>query len=113
VLAHENDILCAPAALGKTVAAAGLISARAVSALIRVHPGQLMDQWREKLAVYVALPIENIGQFGGARRAKERDGHRYLKVLGGVGVCRGSHEQSKQSQPSHISVPLLSAPECP
>ena len=44
-----------------------LISTRAVNTLILVHRRQLMDQWRERLAAYFELPIENIGQFGGGR----------------------------------------------
>jgi len=67
ILVHENGILCAPTAFGKTVVATNLISARAVNALILVHRRQLMDQWRERLAAYLALPIENIGQFGGGK----------------------------------------------
>jgi len=70
VLAHENGILCAPTAFGKTVVAASLISARAVNALILVHRRQLMDQWRERLAAYFALPIENIGQVGGGKNKR-------------------------------------------
>ena len=38
-----------------------------MNALILVHRRQLMDQWRERLAAYLALPIENIGQFGGGK----------------------------------------------
>jgi superfamily II DNA or RNA helicase len=35
--------------------------------LILVHRRQLMDQWRERLAAFLALPIGNIGQFGGGK----------------------------------------------
>ena len=70
MLAHENGILCAPTAFGKTVVAANLISTRAVNTLILVHRRQLMDQWRERLAAYFELPIENIGQFGGGKNKR-------------------------------------------
>lgn len=70
VLAYENGILCAPTAFGKTVVAASLISARAVNTLILVHRRQLMDQWRERLAAYLALPIGDIGQFGGGKNKR-------------------------------------------
>src|SRR6266446_2584786 len=67
VLAHDQGILCAPTAFGKTVVGASLIGARAVNTLILVHRRQLMDQWRERLAAFLALPIGNIGQFGGGK----------------------------------------------
>jgi superfamily II DNA or RNA helicase len=70
VLAYENGILCAPTAFGKTVVAASLTSARAVNTLILVHRRQLMDQWRERLAAYLELPIEDIGQFGGGKNRR-------------------------------------------
>src|SRR5713101_1369700 len=67
VLAHDQGILCAPTAFGKTVVGASLIGARAVNTLILVHRRQLMDQWRERLAAFLALPIGSIGQFGGGK----------------------------------------------
>ena len=70
MLVHENGILCAPTAFGKTVVAARLISARAVNTLILVHRRQLMDQWRERLAAYLALPTDKIGQFGGGKNRR-------------------------------------------
>lgn len=67
VLAYDQGILCAPTAFGKTVVAACLIAKRAANALILVHRRQLMDQWRERLAAFLALPIGQIGQFGGGK----------------------------------------------
>jgi superfamily II DNA or RNA helicase len=67
VLAYDQGILCAPTAFGKTVVGACLIAKRAVNAMILVHRRQLMDQWRERLAAFLALPIEQIGQFGGGK----------------------------------------------
>jgi len=67
VLAHDQGILCAPTAFGKTVVGACLIAKRAANTLILVHRRQLMDQWRERLAAFLALPIEHIGQFGGGK----------------------------------------------
>jgi len=66
-LAYDQGILCAPTAFGKTVVAACLIAKRAVNALILVHRRQLMDQWRERLAAFLALPIGHIGQIGGGK----------------------------------------------
>ena len=67
LLSHDEGILCAPTAFGKTVIGACLIARRGVSALILVHRRQLMDQWRERLAAFLAVPIETIGQFGGGK----------------------------------------------
>jgi len=67
MLAYDQGILSAPTAFGKTVVAACLIAKRAANALILVHRRQLMDQWRERLAAFLALPIGHIGQFGGGK----------------------------------------------
>ena len=67
LLAHDEGILCAPTAFGKTVVGACLIARRGVSTLILVHRRQLMDQWRERLAAFLALPVGDIGQFGGGK----------------------------------------------
>jgi superfamily II DNA or RNA helicase len=67
VLVYDQGILCAPTAFGKTVVGACLIAKRAVNALILVHRRQLMDQWRERLAAFLALPIGHIGQYGGGK----------------------------------------------
>ena len=68
ILAHDDGILCAPTAFGKTVIAAWLIAARKVNTLVLVHRRQLLDQWRERLSTFLNLPIESIGQIGGGRR---------------------------------------------
>jgi len=70
LLIHDEGILCAPTAFGKTVIGACLIAKRGVSALILVHRRQLMDQWRERLAAFLAVPIETIGQFGGGKKKR-------------------------------------------
>jgi superfamily II DNA or RNA helicase len=70
LLIHDEGILCAPTAFGKTVIGACLIAKRGVSALILVHRRQLMDQWRERLAAFLAVPIDNIGQFGGGKNKR-------------------------------------------
>ena len=62
MLLYDQGILSAPTAFGKTVIGASLIAKRAVNALILVHRRQLMDQWRERLAAFLDLPIGNIGK---------------------------------------------------
>jgi superfamily II DNA or RNA helicase len=67
MLAYENGILSAPTAFGKTVLAAWLIAQRKVNTLVLVHRRQLMDQWRERLALFFDKPIEDLGQIGGGK----------------------------------------------
>jgi superfamily II DNA or RNA helicase len=67
VLAHDEEILCAGTAFGKTVAAAYLIAARRTNTLVLVHRAQLLDQWRERLAAFLDLPIDRIGQISGGK----------------------------------------------
>lgn len=64
---HDEGILCAPTAFGKTAVAAWLIAARKVNSLILVHRQQLMDQWRERLAMFLQLPPKSIGEIGGGK----------------------------------------------
>jgi len=67
VLAHDQGILSAPTAFGKTVVGACLVARRAVNTLILVHRRQLMDQWRERLSAFLCMPIGHIGQVGGGK----------------------------------------------
>ena len=67
ILEHDEGILCAGTAFGKTVAAAYLIGARRTNTLVLVHRAQLLDQWRERLAAFLDVPIDRIGQIGGGK----------------------------------------------
>jgi superfamily II DNA or RNA helicase len=60
--ACDDGILCAPTAFGKTAVAARLIAMRKVNTLVLVHRRHLMDQWRERLALFLGLSIRDIGQ---------------------------------------------------
>src|SRR6516165_3154825 len=64
---HDEGILCAPTAFGKTAAAAWLIAKRKVNTLVMVHRQQLLDQWHERLAMFLGLPANSIGQIGGGK----------------------------------------------
>ena len=70
--AFDDGILCAPTAFGKTAVAARLISMRKVSTLVLVHRRQLMDQWRERLALFLGLNIKDISQIGGGKTSRTR-----------------------------------------
>ena len=67
MLAHETGVLAATTAFGKTVVAAWLIAQRGVSTLVLVHRRQLLDQWIERLATFLGMPVKSIGRIGGGR----------------------------------------------
>src|SRR6266568_1106157 len=65
--AHDEGILCAPTAFGKTAVAAWLIAKRKVNTLVVVHRQQLLDQWQERLGMFLDLPAKSIGHIGGGK----------------------------------------------
>jgi len=66
----DDGILCAPTAFGKTAVAAQLIAMRKVNTLVLVHRRHLMDQWRERLALFLGLSVKDVGQIGGGKTAQ-------------------------------------------
>ena len=64
---HDIGVLSATTAFGKTVVAAWMIAKRKTNTLILVHRKQLMDQWKERLAVFLEMPVKSIGEIGGGR----------------------------------------------
>lgn len=60
MLAHDTGVLSATTAFGKTVVGAWLIAARRVNTLVLVHRRQLLDQWRERLSVFLGLPPRSV-----------------------------------------------------
>ncbi|HYL74406.1 MAG TPA: DEAD/DEAH box helicase family protein [Bryobacteraceae bacterium] len=66
-LQFDEGVLCAPTAFGKTVVASRLIAERKVNTLVLVHRQQLLDQWRERLGVFLNLPVKSIGQIGAGK----------------------------------------------
>ena len=64
---HDEGILCAPTAFGKTAVGAWLIAKRKVNTLVVVHRQQLLDQWQERLAMFLNLPPKSIGHIGGGK----------------------------------------------
>lgn len=67
LLPHDNAVLSATTAFGKTVIAAWLIATRKVNTLVLAHRRQLMDQWIERLRMFLDVPQKNIGQIGGGK----------------------------------------------
>src|SRR5437667_7150025 len=68
MLAHDIGVLAATTAFGKTVLAAWLIAQRAVNTLVLVHRQQLLEQWIERLSVFLGVPGKTIGRLGGGRK---------------------------------------------
>ena len=67
MLRHETGVLAATTAFGKTVVAAWLIARRGVNTLVLVHRRQLLDQWIERLSMFLDVPAKSIGRIGGGR----------------------------------------------
>jgi superfamily II DNA or RNA helicase/very-short-patch-repair endonuclease len=68
LLEHDTGVLAATTAFGKTVVAAWLIAARGVNTLVLVHRRQLLEQWVDRLAMFLGIPPKGIGRLGGGRR---------------------------------------------
>lgn len=64
---YDEGILCAPTAFGKTAVAAWLIAKRKVNTLVVVHRQQLLDQWQERLGMFLGLPAKSVGHVGGGK----------------------------------------------
>jgi len=68
ILAHDTGVLSATTAFGKTVVAAWLIAQRGVNTLVLVHRRQLLEQWVQRLSMFLDLKPKAIGKIGGGRR---------------------------------------------
>ena len=66
---HDDGVLCAPTAFGKTVIAAWILAQRRTNTLILVHRRHLLDQWKERLESFLELSNFQIGQIGGGRKS--------------------------------------------
>ena len=68
LLAHDIGVLSATTAFGKTVVAAWLIAQRRVNTLVLVHRRQLLEQWIERLSMFLDVPKKEMGRIGGGRK---------------------------------------------
>lgn len=68
LLSNDIGVLSASTAYGKTVLAASLIARRKRNTMVLVHRNQLMNQWLEKLRIFLDAGEDSIGQFGGGRK---------------------------------------------
>ncbi|MDP3113731.1 MAG: DEAD/DEAH box helicase family protein [Candidatus Cloacimonadaceae bacterium] len=67
LLCYDNGILSASTAFGKTVVALWLVAQRKTSTLIIVHRRQLLQQWKERIASFLNIPIKDIGEKGAGK----------------------------------------------
>ena len=69
--AHNNGILNATTAFGKTVTAIGLIAERKVNTLILVHTKALLDQWKSRLEEFLQIDFteDDLPRRRGRRKA--------------------------------------------
>ena len=75
--AHENGVLSAATAFGKTVIGAKLISIKKVNTLVLVHRQQLLSQWREKLEQFLIIneSLPKLPQKKGRKKEQNLIGH--------------------------------------
>lgn len=67
MLGHDNGVLCAPTAFGKTVMAAALIARRGVNTLVLVRRTELLQQWKERLQAFLGADKTTVGSIGGGK----------------------------------------------
>lgn len=67
MLRHDDGVLCAPTAFGKTVTAAAIIARRGVNTLVLVHRTELLKQWQARLAAFLEAGKDVIGIIGGGK----------------------------------------------
>jgi superfamily II DNA or RNA helicase len=68
LLEHDTGVLSASTAFGKTVVAIKLIAKRNVNTLVLVHRKHLLDQWIVRLADFLDIDAEEVGQIRGGKR---------------------------------------------
>ena len=67
LLEHDIGTLSATTAFGKTVVALHVLAKRQVNTLIIVHRRQLLDQWLERIEMFLNVPKKQVGKIGGGR----------------------------------------------
>lgn len=64
---YDTGVLAATTAFGKTVIGAHMIAERKTNTLVMVHRKQLLEQWIERLKVFLDLRSDQIGMMGGGK----------------------------------------------
>jgi len=84
LLAHDNGILCATTAFGKTVVGASLIARRKTNTLILVHTQALVSQWKKSLAQF--LVIDEVLPEQPKKRGRKKE----LSLIGQIGAGKNA-----------------------
>lgn len=79
MLKHENGVLAATTAFGKTVIGAHLIATRKVNTLILMHNKQLLGQWKERLEEFLVINEEVPEKLESKRKRKVKS------IIGEIG----------------------------
>ncbi len=80
LIEHENGVLSATTAFGKTVIGAGLIGTRKVNTLVLVHRQQLLSQWKDRLSEFLIIH-EKLPEL-----PKKRGRKRKMSLIGQLGA---------------------------
>ncbi|ERJ12264.1 TOTE conflict system archaeo-eukaryotic primase domain-containing protein [Haloplasma contractile] len=67
---YNTGILSATTGFGKTVIAIALLAKIKRNALIIVHTKQLLEQWKEKLKIFLNAKEDQIGQYGAGKKKR-------------------------------------------
>lgn len=67
LLKHDNGILAATTAFGKTVVASYIMAKRQINTLVLVHRRQLQEQWKIRLEQFLDIGRNQIGQIGAGK----------------------------------------------
>jgi superfamily II DNA or RNA helicase len=67
LLAQDTGTLSATTAFGKTVVALHIVAKRQVNTLIIVHRQQLLEQWLERIEMFLNIPKKQVGKIGGGK----------------------------------------------
>lgn len=70
---EKQGVIVAPPGSGKTMIGMELISRHQKPALVLVHRKQLLDQWVERIQVYLNVPKTHIGRFSSAKKAAGKE----------------------------------------
>ncbi len=67
MLARDFGTLSSPTGSGKTVMALAMVAARRQPALVVVHTRELAEQWTERIAAFLGIPLRACGRIAGGK----------------------------------------------
>jgi superfamily II DNA or RNA helicase len=70
--ARDFGTLSAPTGSGKTVVALALIARRRQPALVVLHTKELLEQWMDRIGMFLGIPGDEVGRIGAGKRTVGR-----------------------------------------